>query len=348
MKIALFSTIALLAGGVTLTTDYTKERTLTIETKIHVTNETTERTRDGEPMDLPGHPKSENTWHIVQTDTVNAHEGNKPTKVKRHYETVGGESVFSMGDQEPRENELKSPFEGTTLQLSGDGDEVKVEFLEGSKPDHEGALEGHRLALGLDALLPDGEVEKDAKWELDSDQVKRALGTGLFKALYPPPQRDDNAGGGAGGGGGRRGGGMMGRGGGSGLVGMAEWKGKAKLVALDEEVDGQKCAKVELELSAKGDLPEPQMGGRGRRPGVFEPESAALVSNTYTIEATGTFYFSIQGKHPVRLELEGTTGTETEREMRRRDEDTTSKMHTRSEGKLTVKIEVSQEAAEKK
>lgn len=347
MKAALVSAIALLAGGVTLTTDYTKERTLKIDSKIHVTSETTEMTRDGEPMDMPGHPKSENTWHIVQTDTLGAHEGNKPTKVKRHYEKVGGETVFSMGENE-NSRDLESPFEGATLELSGDGDEVKIEFLEGTKPDHEGALEGHRLALGLDALLPDGEVEKDAKWELDSDQVKRALGTGLFKALYPPPPRDENAGGGGGGGGGRRGGGFMGRGGGSGLVGMAEWKGKAKLVSLDEDVDGQKCAKVELELSAKGDLPEPQMGGRGRRPGMFEPESAALVSNTYSIEASGTFYFSIQGKHPVRLELEGTTGTESEREMRRRDEDTTVKMHTRSEGKLTVKIEVSEEAAEKK
>ncbi len=267
MKAALFCSLLALAGGVTLSTDYTKERALKIETQIHVTNETTEMTRDGEPMEMPGggHPKSENTWHIVQVDTVTAHEGSKPTKVKRHYEKVGGETVFSMGDNE-NQRDLESPFDGTTLELSGDGDEVKVEFVEGKKPDHEGALDGHKLALGLDALLPDHEVEKDAKWELDSDQVKRALGTGLFKALYPPPQRDDNAGGGAGGGGGRRGGGMMGRGGGSGLVGMAEWKGKAKLVALDEEIDGHKCAKVELELSAKGDLPEPQMGGRGRRP----------------------------------------------------------------------------------
>ncbi len=34
--------------------------------------------------------------------------------------------------------------------------------------------------------------------------------------------------------------------------------------------------------------------------------------------------------------------------MKRRDEDTTSTIHTRSEGKLSVKIEISEEAAESK
>lgn len=349
MKTAFACTLVALAGGVTLSTDYTKERSLKIESEIHATSETTEMTRDGEPVEMPGgsHPKRESTWHVVQIDSLLAHEGNQPTKVKRHFESVGGKMEFSMGDQ-ANSTDLESPFEGATLELSADGGEVKIEFVEGTKPDHEGALDGHELALALDALLPEEAVEKDAKWDLDSDQVKRALGTGLFKALYPPPARDESAGGEGGGGGGRRGG-MMRGGGGDRVLSLAEWKGKAKLVALDEDVDGEKCAKVELELSAKGDMPEQPMGGGRRRNGLFEPNPAGFAfASTYTIEAEGTFLFALESKRPVKLELEGKITTESEREMRRRDEDTTVKMFTRTEGKLTVKIEVSEEAAEAK
>src|SRR5258706_293917 len=172
-----------------------------------------------------GSMKSDSTWHIVQVDEVQAHEGKKPTKVKRSYEKVGGEASFSFGDTE-NTAQLESPFEGATLQLSGDDDDVKVEFLDGKKPDHEGALVGHKLGLALDALLPDKEVEKDAHWDLDSAQIKRALGLDLRKALYPPPPAPENAGGGGGGGGGRRGGGMGGGGGLGGIPAGAEWHGQ--------------------------------------------------------------------------------------------------------------------------
>jgi len=103
-----------------------------------------------------------------------------------------------------------------------------------------------------------------------------------------------------------------------------------------------KCAKVEIEISAKGDLPEPQ-GGGGRRGRMFEPESGSLpFANTYTIEGKGDFYFALEGKRPVKLELEGTAETVTDRE--RKTEDGTMKMHSKQQGKLKVKITVSEEA----
>jgi hypothetical protein len=344
MKTAFTFALFALAGGATLSTDYSKERVLKIESSVHVTSEVTEMTRDGEP--IAGGMKSDSTWHVVQLDEVLEHEGLKPTKVKRTYEKVGGESSRTFGENESK-NDLESPFEGSTLQLTADGEDVKVSFLEGKKPDHEGALDGHKLELALDALLPDKDVEKGAHWDLDAAQIKRALGLDLRKALYPPPPAPENAGGSGGGGGGRRGG--MGRGGGmGGIPPNAEWTGKAKLVSLEEDVDGQKCAKIAIEIGAHGDLPEPQMGGGGRGR-MLEPGSGLLpFASTYTIEAKGEFYVSLDGKHPVKLELEGTVGTESEREMKGRNDDATHKMHTRTEGKLTVKIEVGVEAAAKK
>ena len=345
MKIAFTCALLALAGGATLTTDYTKERALKIESTFHLASEVTEMTRDGEA--IQGGMKNDTTWHIVQQDEVQAHEGKKPTKIKRTYEKVGGESTRTFGENENK-SDLESPFEGLTLQLAAEGDEVKVSVVDGKKPDHEGALEGHKLELALDALLPDKDVEKDAHWDLDSAQIKHALGLDLRKALYPPPPAPEGGGpGGGGGGGGRRGG--MGRGGGmGGIPPDAEWSGKAKLVSLDEEVDGVKCAKIEIEIGAHGNLPEPQAGGGGRGR-MLEPESGiASFANTYTIEAKGELYVALEGKHPLKLELEGTMGTESDREMKMRNDDATHKMHTRTEGKLTVKIQVSEAAAEKK
>jgi hypothetical protein len=286
--------------------------------------------------------KSDSTWHVVQVDEVQAHEGKKPTKVKRSYEKVGGEASFSFGETE-NTAQLESPFEGATLQLSGDDDDVKVEFLDGKKPDHEGALVGHKLGLALDALLPDKEVEKDARWDLDNAQIKRALGLDLRKALYPPPPAPENAGG-AGGGGGRRGG--MGRGGGmGGIPADAEWTGKAKLVSLDEDVDGVKCAKIEIEIGAHGDLPEMQMGGGGRGR-MLEPESVPpLFAGTYSAEAKGEFYFAIEGKRPVKLELEGKVESVRDSETKR--EEVVTKRHSKMQGKLKVKVSVSEQAKSK-
>jgi hypothetical protein len=249
--------------------------------------------------------------------------------------------LITVGENE-RTIPLESPFEGATLQLSGDDEDVKVEFLEGKKPDHEGALVGHKLGLALDALLPEKEVEKDAHWDLDSAQIKHALGLDLRKALFPPPPAPEGAGGGGGGGGGRGG---MGRGGGmGGIPGDAEWTGKAKLVSLDEDVDGQKCAKIEIQIGTHGDLPDMPMGGGGRGR-LLEPESGPLFANTYSFEAKGEFYFAIDSKRPVKLELEGTG--ETVRDSERKTDQGTMKSHRKQAGKLKIRVAVSEEAKAK-
>ncbi len=347
MKTAFTFTLLALAGGTALSTDYSKERSVKVDSSFQLATETeTTRERDGQPVEGRGgggSMKSDSTWHVVQIDEVQAHEGKKPTKVKRSYEKVGGEANVAFGENE-NTIPFESPFEGATLQLSGDDEDVKVEFVDGKKPDHEGALVGHKLGLALDALLPDKEVEKDAHWDLDSAQIKHALGLDLRKALFPPPPAPEGSGGGGGGGGGRRGG--MGRGGGmGGIPADAEWTGKAKLVSLDEDVDGLKCAKIEIVIGAHGDLPEMQMGGGGRGR-MLEPESApALFAGTYSAEAKGEFYFALEGKRPVKLELEGKVESVRDSEMKR--EDVVTKMHSKMQGTLKVKVAVSEEAKAK-
>ena len=348
MKTAFTFALLALAGGAPLATDYSKPRAVKVESEFQLATETeTTRERDSQPVEGRGgggSMKMESSWQSVHVDEVQAHEGQKPTKVKRHYEKVGGEATMAFGENE-NTTPLESPFEGATLQLSGDGDDVKVEFVDGKKPDHEGALVGHKLGLALDALLPDKDVEKDAHWDLDNAQIKRALGLDLRKALYPPPPAPEGAGGAGGGGGGRRGG--MGRGGGmGGIPADAEWTGKAKLVSLEEDVDGVKCAKIEIEISTHGDLPDQPMGGGGGRGRMLEPESALpLFAGTYSAEAKGEFYFAIEGKRPVKLELEGKLESVRDSEMKR--EDSVTKMHSKMQGTLKVKVAVSEEAKAK-
>jgi hypothetical protein len=343
MKTAFTFVLLALAGGASLATDYSKDRALKVDYQYEESLEQTEFSmeRDGQPVERPGGGgafKSETSWSIVALDEVVAHEGKLPTKVKRSFEKVGGERTMSMGENE-NTTPLESPFEGATLQISGEGDDVKVEFLEGKKPDHEGALAGHRMELALDGLLPDKEVDKDSHWDLDSAQIKRALGLDLRKSLYPPPPAPENAGGAGGGGGGRRGG--MGRGGrGGGIPADAEWTGKAKVVSLDEDVDGLKCAKIEIELATHGELPEQPAGGGGRGR-MLEPEAAPLFANSYSAEAKGELYVALEGKRPVKLDLEGKL--EIVRDSERQSEQGSFKSHMKMAGKIKARIAVSEQ-----
>jgi hypothetical protein len=78
---------------------------------------------------------------------------------------------------------------------------------------------------------------------------------------------------------------------------------------------------------------------------MLEPENAPLFANTYSYEAKGEFYFSIDGKRPVKLELEGTA--ETVRDSEGKTDQGTFKMHRKQQGKLKVKIAVTEEAKAK-
>jgi hypothetical protein len=345
MKILTASVLlAVLPGGISLSTQYKVDRTLRMEIEgtLKMETSTIEILRDGEPQNGAGGMSSETRHKEVHVDKVLEVKDGKPTKVERSFEKVGGKTSRTMGDNSS-DTEIESPLDGVTLEIKRSGDKVEV-TAEGKSPDAK-ALEGHLPENFLDGLLPEGDVKADATWDLDSDAIKRALRSDVAKALYPPPEREENAGG-EGRGGGRRRGGRMGPG--PDFLQLAEWKGKAKLVSTDKDVDGKTCAVIELKLEAKGDLPEPKFDG-GRRERSFEPaieaptNSFGAAKNGFEVSLEGKFVFAIKERRPVSLDLEGTARTEMERETKR--DDHTMKFHSVVEGTVTYKVAVSEEAA---
>lgn len=349
MKVLVSSLCAglLLTGGSTLATKYSTERALKFEISTSNRMETTtmEMEVDGEPQDTGGRggasTESENTE--IHVDHVMEVSDGKPTKVRRTFEKVGGTASMSFGDQS-RDSSVESPFQGVTLELvAGKDGAVETTVVDGKEPESEGALKGHHLETFLDGLLPASAVEVDATWDLEKDAISRALRLDVRKALYPRPQR--GGGGGEGGGGDRpRRGGGGGRG--NSVLDTAEWKGTAKLVSADKEIEGVSCSVIELKLEATGDMEMPEM--RGPRGGVYAPEAALENRMNYSIKLEGTFAFANKEKRPVKLDLEGKMRTETRTEMTR--EDRTMKMHSVQEGKIEYAITCTEEStkAEKK
>ena len=350
MKLTILATVAIFAGGTALVTEYKKDKTFHVEHEARYTLELTEFELevDGErqdPQEMPKH-KSESRWHIVQTDAVRGVDGDKPAHVRRLYDTAEGHNSSNNGTEE-RNDEVESPFENLTLDLTRDGDEVRVEVVDGKAPEHDGALDGHRLELCLDALLPKEPVEKGTSWELDNEHIRRALGLELHAALFPK-KADTEPQGEGGEGRGRRGRfGMMSRGGDRDLLALTEWTGTATIASLAEDVDGVKCAKIALELHAQGSLPEPEPGEgrRGRMP-MTSMEPAALLESTYSIELEGALLFELDAHRPLRLALEGKVELEMNRESARSEH--TIRFRTKSEGEVVVRTTVGEGKAEEK
>jgi hypothetical protein len=342
MKVLVLSvaTGLLVSGGQTLATKYSTDRTLRFEMESTIKMETTsmEAERDGEPVEARGGASSETTYEEVHVDrTLTAADG-KPTKMRRVFEKVGGTSSLTFGDN-TRDTKLESAFQGITLELVDKDGTVEAEVVDGTKPDGENVLEGHKLTTFLDGLLPKDAVDVDGTWDLTKEGILSALRLDVRKALYARPAPSGDSGG-EGRGGGRRGGrGGMG-GGSAGLLEAAEWKGTAKLVSADKEIDGVACSVVELKLEAAGsrDLPARQ----GRRGGMFGPESALDNTLTYEIKIEGTLAFANKDKRPVALKLEGTVHQDTRMEFSAGE--SSMKSHTVQDGKVEYKVAVTAEA----
>jgi hypothetical protein len=323
-----------LSGG-KLATDYSKERALKIEVDSTTKMETeTKMSSDGQPDDRGSRTSSwESERHIVQIDKVLAHEDGAPTKVKRKFVELKNSTTMSFGEDE-RKDDHDGVLAGVTLELErADKGDVAVKVVDG-KADG-AALEGHKLELALDALLPSGD---EKEWDLDSKAGARALGFDVAKALFPPPEPPSDSGGGSGGGGG--GGRSRGRGsmGGASYLQTAEWEGKAKLKDADEDYEGASCAVIEIELGAKGDLPEWGGGssGRGRS---FDPFDASSMrsDSTFEVSLKGKLLFDKEHKVPVHLELDGKLTTKSHMERKFGDRD----MVIDSTGDGSMKYEVS-------
>jgi hypothetical protein len=279
------------------------------------------------------------TMHEVHVDQVLDVKDGHPTHVKRVFETISGKGEMSFGDN-TRDIEMESPLENVTLDIAQSKDgKPEVSVADGKKPEDATALEGHRPEMFLDALLPDGDVEAKASWDLDADAVKRALRVDVAHALYAPPAREDGDSGG-GGGGRRRGGNRGGMAGGeTRLFHDADFKGKATLVSTDEEVDGKKCAKIEIKIDAAGEMTMPERtGGERRKQDMLEPEMAPVVANHYEIRLEGELLVSLKDHRPLSLSLEGSLNSDSSNERER--DGVKMKMTSKREGKITYKVKV--------
>lgn len=344
MKVVVLSMVAGLAfaGGEKLATKYSSEQGLKYEISTSMSTEVTsmEVERDGEPVDAAGHSSgTEYESTEVHIDHVIELADGKPAKVRRTFEKLSGTASMTMGENS-RDSAIESPFEGLTLELTRGKDGVEIEVVEGKAPEAEGSLEGHVLESFLDGLLPAEDVAVDMTWDLEKDAIVRALRLDLRKVLYPRPER---AGGeGEGGGGGRRGGGGS-RGGVTGLFDDADWKGTAKVVSLDKEVDGTSCTVIELELEASVARDLPAM--RGPRGGAYGFEPLPENRMTAEVRLKGTFAFANQEKRPLRLALEGSLHTERNSEFS--NDEHSMKSKTKSDGKFQYAVDVSVHKSEK-
>ncbi len=310
---------------------------VSVESTARFETTASEIERDGETQSGNVGAKSETHREEVHVDTVVAVEDGKPTKVRRHFTELGGTSLTEFGDNS-RERELESTFSGITLELSADAEgHVDAKVVEGRDPEGEGALEGHRLELFLDGLLPSADVKEGASWDLESAAIVRALRMDMQAKLFAPPAREE--GGGEGGRGrGRRGGG---RGGSDSMLATSDWKGTAKLVSLDEEKNGVACAVIELQFETSGDREMEAFGGRGGR--MFAPPAFANTMS-WTAKLEGKLWIDKQAQRPVALEVEGSVKTETNMEMERQG--STMRMYTASSGKVEYAVTVEEAPVE--
>lgn len=295
----------------TLGTDYAKDRVFEVSVSQTASTEAVsmEITMNGEPIDRGGRGFGgggrTSTFSLTTTDVVLAAKEGAPTRVQRTFDEVSGEVSFEMRG-EAQEREMESAFEGLTMVLSAEGDEVEVEVTDGDAPEEE-RLEGHSLALSLDRLLPEDKVEVGDEWSIEGDDLMAALGQRLQARLIDRPERQEG-----GEGRGRRRG-RNPRGMSSPLLMLADgdWDITATLTDEAEEVDGVECVVITIEAEVEADI---EMGQRGRRDRAAGQEGRGGTSETTcSAEFEGRLLWSVDTQHPARLEFEGSIEISSER-----------------------------------
>ena len=306
--------------GISVATTYVEGQVLETRSVIDFSSERTafSMVRDGVEVDMGdrmgGGPTTLTRTTTVTDQILTAKDG-KPTSVRRTFDSLEGTSVRSTRGEETVSTN-NGPLEGVTLALTLDEDgEVLVDVVEGDEPEDEALLEGHKLALGLDALLPAGVIEVDSPWDFDGAVLMSVLGLDLDAQFFPPQAREERGGGE----GGERGG-RGNRGGGRGdqnlakLLLDAEWEGEATLTDEVVEVEGLSCRVIEFSAEGEAEIEDPPAreprGDRGGDAVGMVP--AVRFGGTGTLEIEGKLYVSLEEGRPVSLEAESTATAETE------------------------------------
>jgi len=308
-----------LGAGQTLSTDYSRDRALSVSVVSTQSSmiKSSEITLDGEPVEgrggrggFGGGAQSSERRYTF-TDTVVTVKDGAPTKVKRAFGAVAGSVTMESRDGE-QQRDLESAFAEAVIVIDATGDEVKYEVTEGNIEDEQ--LAGLVPTLSLDHLLPTGEVEAGAKWELTGADLLAAVGTDFERQLFRRAAPEGGAEGGARGG---RGQGGRPTGGGLAMLASGEWDAEAHFTDETEEVDGIECAVIALTAEVSGELEERAFGG-GRGRGGDRAASLEVVvaprSSTYEAEIEGRLLWSVKEARAVRLHVTGKVLTSIDRE----------------------------------
>jgi hypothetical protein len=338
MKPLFLTALALgLGAGQTLSTDYSRDRSLIVSVVSKTETETTASvmTIDGEPREgRPGGGGSSSERSYSYADTVLESKDAAPKKVKRVFGDVGGTVTMPSREGGEQEIALESAFSGATVVIDATGAETKFEVLGGKLEEEQ--LVGLVPTLALDRLVPGEEIEVGATFELEGADVLAAVGHELERNLFRRPAPAEG-GGGEGRGGRGQGGPMGGRmGGGYAVLEGGEWDAKGKLTEETEEVDGVECAVVTYEIEVSGELPEMAAGGRGRDRAFGL--AAAPLANTFEAELKGRLLWSTKEARPVKFTLTGTL--ETVRDSERETERGVFKSHTEQETRFDLTVDV--------
>ena len=147
-------------------------RTFSFETELELLDST--MSVDGEEQENPFAGEMEHvttrSLNLVVVDTVRAAEDGEATAFTRAFETIEGHSSMSMSmpmmDAMESESDESSELEGQTVVFTQGDDGFEASYPEDQGGD-EDLLEGLDARLDLGQLLPEGEVEEGATWEVD-------------------------------------------------------------------------------------------------------------------------------------------------------------------------------------
>lgn len=337
------------AEGVQLATRYESIEVVEVTREVKFGMQTTamELEVDGEIQEgmdrmLGGTSTSVRSVHKDDILKVNA-EG-MPTHIQRTFAGIQSKRTNREGNLEDMEASPREPAEGLVLDIQvGEEGEQKIKIIEGEAPENEAFMAQQPMVFAIDGLLPNEAVEVDGTWELENEDIRRALGE-WSPSPRPRPEgerqrrrdRDEAVSQD-----GRRRQGMRRMGGNiGGFLRTAEWEGQATLVGLKSEFEGGQFALIELEFKTEGDLPEAERGGfGGRRRGgddQVQPSVAApkALEGEAEVRIKGKLYFDVEAGRPIAVLLEGELGSTFSRSMDRGERQIS--MYSEQEGELEL------------
>lgn len=254
-------------------------------------------------------------YKVVVTDDYAKVEGGAPKKLKRTFDALESHVTTAMkmeiaGQSRNQDGSVdaESELEGKAVAFTWDAE--KKEFKRAFDPvgGEEKLLEGLREDMDLRALLPDGEVEEGAEWDLDPKELVDVLAPGGNMSLKPKDAGAEEMGMGS-----------------TGMENMAEifgddvaGKSKAKFAGM-REVDGVQMAvvKITIDMKAKNDMTESAQEKikESDLPPEIESMELESVDVEFALEAEGEMLWNVAGGHFHSLDLSGTTSFKSSQSM---------------------------------